>query len=246
MLPNINSATARVLDAVGINLLSADKAGCCGALRHHLNHQEGGLADARRNIDAWWPYVMGVEPSLNGKPIEAIVMTASGCGAMVSDYGHLLRGDPQYADKAKTISKLCKDLSEILPAFAPQLEVLLGSDKKPGVVYHPPCTLQHGQQIRLNIERLLSSLGVQVALCADSHLCCGSAGTYSILQPALSAQLRQQKLTNLNTACAESGAKVIVSANVGCITHLLQESNPVVHWVEILDQLIQAKNPPRQ
>jgi glycolate oxidase iron-sulfur subunit len=175
---------------------------------------------------------MGEEPSLNGKPIEAIVMTASGCGAMVSDYGHLLRGDPQYADKAKTISKLCKDLSEILPAFAPQLEVLLGSDKKPGVVYHPPCTLQHGQQIRLNIERLLSSLGVQVALCADSHLCCGSAGTYSILQPELSTQLRQQKLANLN--------------NVGCITHLQQESNPVVHWVEILDQLIQAKNPPRQ
>ncbi len=246
MLPNINSATARVLDTVGVNLLSAAKAGCCGALRHHLNHQEGGLVDARRNIDAWWPYVMGIEPSLNGKPIEAIVMTASGCGAMVSDYGHLLRGDPQYADKAKTISKLCKDLSEILPAFAPQLEVLLGSDKKPGVVYHPPCTLQHGQQIRLNIERLLSSLGVQVALCADSHLCCGSAGTYSILQPELSTQLRQQKLANLNTACAESGAKVIVSANVGCITHLQQESNPVVHWVEILDQLMQAKNPSRQ
>ena len=133
-----------------------------------------------------------------------------------------------------------------MPTFAPQLEVLLGSDKKPGVVYHPPCTLQHGQQIRLNIERLLSSLGVQVALCADSHLCCGSAGTYSILQPELSAQLRQQKLVNLNTACAESGAKVIVSANVGCITHLQQESHPVVHWVEILDQLIQAKNPPRQ
>jgi glycolate oxidase iron-sulfur subunit len=230
MLPNINSATARVLDALQIQLITATNATCCGALRYHLNDQAGGLENAKQNIDAWWPQVE--------QGVEAIVMTASGCGVMVKDYGHLFSSDPQYAAKAKTISELTKDISEILPALQEELVALVGADPKPGVVYHPPCTLQHGQQIRGKVESLLAGIGIGVRLCTDSHLCCGSAGTYSVTQPELSEQLRHNKLTHLNTACEESGAQVIVSGNIGCITHLQQDDTPVMHWIEMVDQLI--------
>jgi glycolate oxidase iron-sulfur subunit len=230
MLPNINSATARVLDALKIQLISAPNVTCCGALRYHLNDQAGGLDNAKQNIDAWWP--------LLESGVEAIVMTASGCGVMVKDYGHLFANDSAYAAKAKKISHLTKDISEILPDLQNELIQILGIDQKPGVVYHPPCTLQHGQQIRGKVESLLSSIGISVRLCADSHLCCGSAGTYSVTQPELSEQLRKNKLSHLNAACEESGAEMIVSGNVGCITHLQQEDIPVLHWIEIVDQLI--------
>jgi glycolate oxidase iron-sulfur subunit len=230
MLPNINSATARVLDALKIQLISAPNATCCGALRYHLNDQAGGLENAKQNIDAWWPLVES--------GVEAIVMTASGCGVMVKDYGHLFADDSAYAAKAKKISDLTQDISEILPKLQNELIQLIGTDQKPGVVYHPPCTLQHGQQIRGKVEGLLSSIGIGVRLCADSHLCCGSAGTYSVTQPKLSEQLRKNKLEHLNAACEESGAQVIVSGNVGCISHLQQEDTPVLHWIEIVDQLI--------
>ena len=234
MLPNINSATARVLDVLKIQLISAPNATCCGALRHHLNDQSGGLENAKQNIDAWWP--------LLEQGVEAIVMTASGCGVMVKDYGHLFKNDPQYAAKAKTISELTKDISEILPTLQSELLTLVGADPKPGVVYHPPCTLQHGQQIRGKVEGILSSIGIDVNLCADSHLCCGSAGTYSVTQPELSEQLRKNKLGHLQTACEESGAQVIVSGNIGCITHLQQDNMPVLHWIEIIDQQITQKS----
>ena len=234
MLPNINSATARVLDALKIQLISAPNATCCGALRYHLNDQVGGLENAKQNIDAWWPLVES--------GVEAIIMTASGCGVMVKDYGHLFVNDPVYALKAKKISHLTKDISEILPELQNELIGLIGTDQKPGVVYHPPCTLQHGQQIRGQVEGLLSSIGISVRLCADSHLCCGSAGTYSVTQPELSEQLRKNKLNNLNEACEESGAQVIVSGNIGCITHLQHEDMPVLHWMEVVDQLI-SKSP---
>lgn len=230
MLPNINSATARVLDALKIQLISAPNATCCGALRYHLNDQSGGLENAKQNIDAWWPMVEG--------GIEAIIMTASGCGVMVKDYGHLFANDPAYALKAKTISELTKDISEVLSTLQAELIRLIGTDQKPGVVYHPPCTLQHGQQIRGKVENLLTSIGIGVHLCTDSHLCCGSAGTYSVTQPELSEQLRKNKLHRLNTACEESDAQFIVSGNIGCITHLQQEDNPVIHWIELIDQLI--------
>jgi glycolate oxidase iron-sulfur subunit len=230
MLPNINSATARVLDALKIQLISAPNATCCGALRYHLNDQAGGLVNAKQNIDAWWPLVE--------QGVEAIVMTASGCGVMVKDYGHLFANDPQYAVQAKKISDLTKDISEILPALQGELLTLVGADPKSGVVYHPPCTLQHGQQIRGKVEDLLASIGIGVRLCADSHLCCGSAGTYSVTQPELSEQLRKNKLGHLQTACEESGAQVVVSGNVGCIMHLQQDDTPVLHWIEIVDQLI--------
>ncbi|MBA5688486.1 glycolate oxidase subunit GlcF [Rugamonas apoptosis] len=232
MAPNINSATARVLDALGVQLLSAPRAGCCGALRYHLNDQDGGLDDMRRNIDAWWPYVEGTE----GVPrVEAIVMTASGCGATVKEYGHLLAHDAAYAAKAERISALTRDLSEVMPEFEEELGRKLRGKISERVAYHPPCTLQHGQQIRGKVEGVLRAAGVDVKLCADSHLCCGSAGTYSLLQPELSLQLRDRKLANL----ADTGAEVIVSANVGCQAHLQSGTDtPVQHWIELIDRAL--------
>ena len=226
MSPNINAATARVLDALGVQLIIAPKAGCCGALRHHLNDQEAALDDMRRNIDAWWPYVDSA---------EAIVMTASGCGATVKEYGHLLAHDAQYAEKARRIAALTRDLSEIMPAFENELVAQLKGRIGKKVAYHPPCTLQHGQQIRGKVEQVLRAVGVDVRLCADSHLCCGSAGTYSILQPALSQQLRDNKLANLE-ACEP---EMIVSANIGCLSHLQSGTEtPVRHWIELIDSAL--------
>ncbi|KAB8058925.1 glycolate oxidase subunit GlcF [Janthinobacterium violaceinigrum] len=223
MSPNINAATARVLDALGVQLIVAPRAGCCGALRHHLNDQDAALDDMRRNIDAWWPYVDSA---------EAIVMTASGCGATVKEYGHLLAHDARYAEKARRIAALTRDLSEIMPAFEAELVLLLQGRIGKKVAYHPPCTLQHGQQIRGKVEQVLRAVGVDVRLCADSHLCCGSAGTYSILQPDLSQQLRDNKVANLE-ACEPD---MIVSANIGCLTHLQSGTEtPVRHWIELID-----------
>ena len=224
MSPNINAATARVLDALEVQLIIAPKAGCCGALRHHLNDQEAALDDMRRNVDAWWPLVEA--------GAEAIVMTASGCGVTVKEYGHLLAHDPAYAARAQRISELTKDLSEIMPAFEKELEHKLTGKIHKRVAYHPPCTLQHGQQIRGKVEGVLRAAGVDVQLCADSHLCCGSAGTYSVLQPELSYQLRDNKLKNL----AAIEPEMIVSANIGCLTHLQSGTDtPVRHWIELID-----------
>ncbi len=225
MAPNINSATARVLDAAGIQTVLAPAAGCCGAVKFHLNDQAGGRDQMRANIDAWWPYVD------NGQ-VEAIVMNASGCGVTVREYGHLLARDPDYADKARRISELTRDLSELLPDLVPALR---GRVKPPeGVLaYHPPCTLQHGQKLRGGVEQWLGDLGFQVRLApVESHLCCGSAGTYSVLQPETSEQLRDRKLGHL----AAVAPAAIVSANIGCITHLQSgTATPVRHWVEVLD-----------
>ncbi|NMM37587.1 MAG: glycolate oxidase subunit GlcF [Glaciimonas sp.] len=227
MSPNINAATARVFDALGVQLVVAPKAGCCGAIRFHLNDQAGGLDDMRRNIDAWWPLVEA--------GAEAIVMTASGCGVTVKDYGHLLVADPAYAEKAKRISALTRDVSEILPDFEAALLQKLDGKINQRVAYHPPCTLQHGQQIRGKVEAVLRAAGVDVTLCADSHLCCGSAGTYSVLQPVLSHQLRDNKLANLQASAPE----LIVSGNIGCITHLQSgTATPVRHWIELIDSAL--------
>jgi glycolate oxidase iron-sulfur subunit len=231
MMPNINSATARVLDAAGIQTLVADGAGCCGAIRAHLNDHEGGLADMRRNIDAWWPLVEGLTDA--GR-VEAIVMNASGCGVTVKEYGHALARDPNYAEKARRISALTKDLSELLPDIVPALQPRLARRDQPiPLAYHPPCTLQHGQQLRGGVETHLAALGFDVKTApVDAHLCCGSAGTYSVLQPALATELRDRKLK----ALAPVQADTIVSANIGCIQHLQSASaRPVKHWVEILD-----------
>jgi glycolate oxidase iron-sulfur subunit len=237
MLPNINSATARVLDAAGIQTLVADGAGCCGALRTHLNDVEGGLADMRRNIDAWWPLVEGLTSA--GK-VEAIVMNASGCGVAVKEYGHALAHDPDYADKARRVSELTKDVSELLPDLLPRLKSRLGGGKRKAdtarLAFHPPCTLQHGQQLRGGVEAGLRELGFEVSLAAaEPHLCCGSAGTYSVLQPELSHQLRDRKLGHL----AATEPQAIVSANVGCIQHLQSgTTTPVRHWIEVVDEAL--------
>ncbi|SDG69597.1 MULTISPECIES: glycolate oxidase subunit GlcF [unclassified Duganella] len=233
MAPDINAATARVLDALSVQLIVAPKAGCCGALRHHMNEQEAALDDMRRNIDAWWPYVGSEADSV---AVEAIVMTASGCGATVKEYGHLLAYDPAYAAKAARISALTRDLSEIMPQFEPELARRASKGGGTGrVAYHPPCTLQHGQQIRGKVEGVLRAVGIDVVLCADSHLCCGSAGSYSLLQPELSLQLRDRKLENLH----DTGAHTIVSANVGCAAHLQSGTEtPVRHWIELIDRAL--------
>ena len=250
MMPNINAATARVLDAAGIQTVVADGAGCCGAIRTHLNDIEGGLADMRRNVDAWWPLVEGL--TRTGK-VEAIVMNASGCGVTVKEYGHALAHDPAYAERALRISALTKDLSELLPEMVEALRAKLALTRSAGergggatsasdrgrvvrLAFHPPCTLQHGQQLRGGVETHLNALGFEVDVApVESHLCCGSAGTYSVLQPELAVQLRDRKLANL----APLDAQVIVSANIGCIQHLQSgTATPVRHWVEVLDDAL--------
>jgi len=230
MMPNINSATARVLDAAGIQTVIAKEAGCCGAVKFHLNDHEGGKAHMRANIDAWWP-------SLESGEVEAIVMNASGCGVTVREYGHILQHDAAYAAKAKRVSELTKDLSELLPELVPLLKGRVKA--QPGVIaYHPPCTLQHGQKLRGGVEVNMRALGFDVRVSMnEAHLCCGSAGTYSVLQPELAYPLRDRKLGHLN----QLQPSAIVSANIGCITHLQSGSEvPVRHWVEVLDAALTA------
>jgi glycolate oxidase iron-sulfur subunit len=230
MAPDINAATARVLDSLGVQLIEAPKAGCCGAVRYHMNDQAAGLDDMRRNIDAWWPYV---------DKVEAIVMTASGCGFTVKEYGHLLAHDPQYAAKAERISAMTRDLSEILPDFEGEIAARMAGKVKERIAFHPPCTLQHGQKIRGKVEGVLRAAGVDVVLCADSHLCCGSAGTYSVLHPEIAHALRDRKLANLEA----TGAREIVSANIGCITHLQSGTDtPVMHWIELIDRALAGES----
>ena len=223
MAPTIDSATARVLDALGIQVITP-AASCCGAIKHHLSDHDAALAEVRHNIDAWWPHIEA--------GVEAIVMNASGCGAMVKEYGHLLRNDPAYADKAARVVELTRDLAELLPAHATPLKSKLRTEISERVVFHPPCTLQHGQKIRGVVEHLLGDLGAVVLPLPESHLCCGSAGTYSVLQPELSMQLRDRKLDALHAQQPD----VILSANIGCITHLASAAQtPVIHWIEWLD-----------
>ncbi|MGI9133395.1 MAG: glycolate oxidase subunit GlcF [Rhodoferax sp.] len=243
MAPNINSATARVLDAAGIQTVVAAKAGCCGAVKHHLNDQLGAKEQMRANIDAWWPLL---QDAADGTPsgFEAIVMNVSGCGLMVKEYGHLLHDDPAYADKAQRISALTRDLSELLPDIVAGLCRAITelpnklAAQAPTLAYHPPCTLQHGQQLRGGVEKHLAALGFDIRTASsEAHLCCGSAGTYSVLQPAISTPLRDRKLGHLDALHAQ----VIVSANIGCITHLQSgTATPVRHWVELLEAALSA------
>jgi glycolate oxidase iron-sulfur subunit len=229
MAPNINSATARVLDAVGIQAMVESDAGCCGAIRTHLNDREGGLAHMRRNIDAWWP-------ALAEGQVEALVINASGCTVTVKEYGHALAHDPAYAEKAAQVSAAAKDLTEMLPELAPALKSRTHPAEVRRLVFHPPCTLQHGQQLRGLVETFLPAMGFEVSMAAsESHLCCGSAGTYSVLQPELSHQLRDRKLAQLQA----SEPQAIVSANIGCIQHLQSgTTTPVKHWIEVVDEAL--------
>ncbi|CAL8478377.1 glycolate oxidase subunit GlcF [Caballeronia sp. S22] len=223
--PNTNAATARVLDRLGISVIDAPRAGCCGATDYHLNAQEAGLMRARRNIDAWWPAIEA--------GAEAIVQTASGCGAFIKEYGHLLRDDPQYAAKAARVSELARDLVEVLGAEP--LDALRSAERR-RIAFHCPCTLQHAQKLGGAVEAILTRLGYDLTAVPDAHLCCGSAGTYSITQPELSMQLRDRKLDAL-----ESGApEMIVTANIGCQTHLAGAGRTGVrHWIELVEDAMQ-------
>jgi glycolate oxidase iron-sulfur subunit len=224
LAPSIDAAAARVLDAAGITLRRVSAGGCCGALSHHLNAHDEAAEKVRTNIDAWWPHVES--------GAEAIVVTASGCSVMVKDYGHFMKHDTVYAVKAEKIAALARDVSEVIAAewLTLKSKVKLSSEK---IAYHPPCTMQHGMKLKGGVEALLEGMGFALSPVADSHLCCGSAGTYSVLQPAISTELKSRKLKSLT---AGAPAK-IATANIGCMTHLQSGTRlQVLHWIELLDQ----------
>jgi glycolate oxidase iron-sulfur subunit len=228
--PATNAATARVLDKLGISLVSAERAGCCGAVSFHLSAEDEARDFMRRNIDAWWPHIE--------QGAEAIVVTASGCGTMVKDYAHHLSADSAYAEKAARVSALMKDVSEVVAGESATLQALVpqrssGTPRK--VAFHPPCSLQHGLKIRGSIENLLLALGVDLVAVRDAHLCCGSAGTYSILHPDIGGRLRDNKIA----ALLEGEPHEIATANIGCQTHLQAGTDkPVRHWIELVDELL--------
>jgi glycolate oxidase iron-sulfur subunit len=226
--PSINAATARVLDQLGISLIAAERAGCCGAVSFHLNYHDDALGYMKRNIDAWWPAIE--------QGAEAIVITASGCGTTVADYGRLLRDDPVYAEKAKRVSVLARDISEIVMGERAGVISRLRSGHRRTVAFQSPCSLQHGLKVRGVIESLLIEAGFTLTPVPDAHLCCGSAGTYSILQPDLSQQLLRNKVDAL-----ESGKPdLIATANIGCLTHIQSGAHvPIRHWIELLDEVMQ-------
>ena len=224
LAPSIDAAAARVLSAAGVTLQRVSAGGCCGALSHHLNAHDEAVQKVRANIDAWWPLVE--------RGAEAIVVTASGCSVMVKDYGHFMKHDPVYAERAAKIAALARDVSEVIAAEWPKLKAKV----KPAtekIAYHPPCTLQHGMKLKGGVESLLKDMGFSLAPVADSHLCCGSAGTYSILQADLSNELKGRKLKSLTAGASTQ----IATANIGCMTHLQSGTELVVkHWIELLDE----------
>lgn len=220
--PRTNNAARRVLRRFGIDLIEPQSGGCCGAVSYHLGAQEEGLGFVRRNIDAWWPQIEA--------GVEAIVTTASGCGVMVKDYGEFLKNDPDYAARALRVSELAKDLSEVLENE--DWTGFHGSKDTVRTAVHCPCTLMHGQKLGGSLERILARAGIPLAATKDQHLCCGSAGTYSLLQPEISQRLLNRKLAALSID--EPGQ--IVTANIGCQLHLGSQSDvPVKHWIELLD-----------
>ncbi len=237
LAPATNVAAARVLDACGVSLITVRQAGCCGAVQFHLNQQADALNQMRRNIDAWWPEI---ESGVIG-----VLATASGCGVMLKDYGHALASDPEYAEKAERVSALAVDTVEAVRSALDTLEenrltqVRAAASAAGPIAFHPPCTLQHGQRLAGVTEGLLRRLGFTLTKVENSHLCCGSAGTYSIFQPKIAGQLQFNKVSAL-----EAGRPTIIAtANIGCQLHIGQgvsESSgvPVVHWIELIDQAL--------
>lgn len=222
--PQTNRSAAKVLDKLGISLLEAPKAGCCGALAQHLSAEENAAQQMKQNIDAWWPYIE--------QGCEAIVMTASGCGSTVKDYGNLLRNDQYYAVKAAKITELCKDIAEVIASEDLSAWHNLGDGSN--IAFQCPCSLQHGQQLHGVVENILQQLGYTLPVMNDAHICCGSAGSYSLLQPELSQQLRKQKLHALEATQPDK----IVTANIGCQLHLSSKERPVNHWIGLLAEQI--------
>jgi glycolate oxidase iron-sulfur subunit len=222
--PAINSAAARVLDRLGVSLIAPAGAGCCGAIAFHMNAPDEARVDARRNIDAWWPLIES--------GAEAIVVTASGCGPMLRDYAHLLNGEAAYAQKAARVSGLVRDISEVIAGEPAALKCQPAEGRTPRrVAFHSPCTLQHALRLDGVVERILIARGFELTQVRDGHLCCGSAGTYSLTQPELSGQLLAGKIAALQ----EGEPDLIATANIGCLMHLRSAARvPVVHWIELL------------
>ena len=231
MMPTIDAATIHVLDRLGIGTQVVQGAGCCGALNFHLDDQDTALNQMRTNIDAWLPW-------LESGKIEAIVMNASGCGAMVAEYAYHLRDDPEYKVKAEKVVARVRDIAELVAPHAEALARQIDPARLPKrPVFHPPCTLQHWQGLRPLSEQLLAQLGLHLQPFTDSHLCCGSSGTYSVLQPEISTTLRDRKLANLD----EARPDVMMSSNIGCIGHLQSGTDtPVRHWIEVVDAALLA------
>ena len=232
LAPSIDAALARVLDRIDVSLVRAG-GGCCGAVSEHLGAHDEALDFARRNIDAWWPHIEA--------GAEAILVSASGCGVVVKDYAYLLREDTQYAAKARRVSELARDPVEVIAAEWKRFAPLVAMDHGPQrVAFHAPCTLQHGQQIVGSVEEILEAIGLELTIVADAHLCCGSAGTYSILQPQLSQRLKANKLAALEADRPE----VIATANIGCLTQLASGAAiPVRHWIELFDLRLRTRRP---
>ncbi|HEX4917421.1 MAG TPA: glycolate oxidase subunit GlcF [Limnobacter sp.] len=237
MMPSIDSATSVILDTLGIQSMVVAESGCCGAVKFHLNDHDGGLAQMKANIDAWLPLIESGEA-------EALVMNASGCGVMVREYHHHFAHDPVYAEKARKISEHTLDIGEFitrqneeaLQRLATQVKAAIAQQRIPArIAFHPPCTLQHGQQVKGVVESVLTKLGFELTPVTDSHLCCGSAGTYSVLQPELSGELKKRKLANLMAGKPQA----IASANIGCLGHLESDATvDVRHWVEWVAQAV--------
>jgi glycolate oxidase iron-sulfur subunit len=220
--PEINAATIRLLTRLGIEVVVAEGAGCCGALTHHMGKHDPAMASARANIAAW-------TREIEGDGLDAIVITTSGCGTTVKDYGHMFRTEPApWADRAAKVAGLALDITEYLSriGYAP-------TRPAPGltVAYHAACSLQHGQQVTAAPKTLLRAAGFTVAEPAEGHLCCGSAGTYNLLQPEIATRLRARKLGNI----AATRPDLVAAGNIGCITQLSGDSLPVLHTVQLLD-----------
>jgi glycolate oxidase iron-sulfur subunit len=223
LAPSINIATAQVLDRLGISLIRTPSASCCGAVEHHLDDDEAARERARRNIDHWWPQLQA--------GAESLIVTASGCAQMIKDYGHLLADDPNYAEAAQQLAAHTRDIAEVIANE--ELESLkLESNQQPRVAFHSSCTLQHGQGLAGCVEAILGRLGFHLTRVQDPHLCCGSAGTYSLLQAKLADELGRRKSQSLSM----DNPDVIATANIGCLTHLQKHSTlPVIHWIELLN-----------
>jgi glycolate oxidase iron-sulfur subunit len=227
LAPAVDRAAGRVLAALGVEAVVESRAGCCGALRAHLSDPDGARAAARRNVAAWWPHVEA--------GAEALVMTASGCGLQVKDYGRLLAEDPAFAARARTLSERCVDLAEWLAPAVAGLAASAVARAPRRVAFQAPCTLQHGQRVRGAVEEILATFGAELVPVRDAHLCCGAGGAYSLLEPALAAPLRERKLAALAAAAPEA----ILTANVGCLAHLAAASPvPVRHWIEWVDERV--------
>ena len=224
LAPQIDYACATVFDKLGISLIAAPYSGCCGALSYHLSQHQQALTLAKQNIDACWPLIE--------QGAEAILITSSGCGVMVKDYGYLLRDDFAYADKAARFAALVKDPAEVL--VNEDLSILANADNHCRIAFQSPCTLQHGQKLSGLVESLLRKVGYQLVNVTDEHLCCGSAGAYSLLNPKMANRLREQKWQALTV----NQPSLVATANIGCLSHLQSASGQkIVHWLELLAAL---------